>query len=417
MDTPRFALVAVSVGTLLAPGCKDGANKANPAPGTPPAPATAPLVADPGAAVAKDAPPTGLVFLAPPLGAPDKIAPTTLELIPGMREADAIAKGAKSAGSTGHDWDWRPDMDLQFDPDHGVIKGLVGKYTPAQIEELKKAWGKPTFGEDYWMGANWLAEIGTNCGSEPPCFVYFSRAPNAQFFGKTPVPPIGLATLKYGMSEAEVSKLFGVELSPFIDSGYEYNVTFDFGGDKLHSIRLAASPFEDDEHEVAYLTSLWGKPAKIGDDAVAWVDTAARWAAVHDIGLYYYPIAPWAELLAKDGPYSIVATSTKLLGMKADDPAAKTRGWPGIEAAPNEQIKVEPSADRDVVDSVSFMISMPTAAVATHVASVEKTFGKAKAVKDEYDDVHQVITTADGLAIEVVAEDWGLTLTVRKPAA
>jgi hypothetical protein len=413
MDTTRLAFVIASLGISLAPGCKGDANKAAPAPGT--APATAPLVTDPGAAVTKHGPPTGLAFGAPPLGAPDKIAPTTIELVPGMREADATAKGAKPASSTGHDWDWRPDLDLKFDKEHGILSSLVGKYTPAQIEELKKAWGKPTFGEDYWMGANWLAEIGTNCGSEPPCFVYFTRAPNEQFFGKTPVPPIGLAKLKFDMSEAEVSKLFGVELTPFIDTGYEYSVTFDFSSDKLRSIRLASPPFEDDEHEVAYLTSLWGKPTKLEDDAVVWVDTAARWSAIYDNGLYYYPITPSAELLAKDGPHSIIAASTKLLGLKADQPGLDGTSWPGTEHAPNETIRVEPSSSDLTVDSVSFTFSMPAAAVATQVAALEKTFGKMKAVTNEDGDTRQVIT-AEGLELEVEAEESGLTLYVRKPA-
>jgi hypothetical protein len=411
MNKPTLVFAALFT-TGLAAGCKDGAKKADPAPSAPPS--SAPLVKEP--APTTEAPPvSGPAFLAPPLGAPDAIAPTTIELVPGMRDTDAKAKGA-TPGSTSDDWNWKPEIDLKIDK-HGVITQLVGKYTPAEIAALKAKWGKPTFGEDYWMGASWLAEIGTNCGSQPPCFVYFMRAPNQQFFGKTPVPPIGLAKLTFDMPRAEITKLFGIEPDVFTATGYGYTLSYDFTDDKLRSIKLSNSTFIDNEVEVAHLTSLWGKPAKLGgdDDALLWVDPAARWAAVFDVGqLDYYPITLWSDLLAKTGPHSIVATSAQLLGQKQAQVGDATRVWPGTEADPTRAISIEPSfGDDELTTSLAFRIDLPEAAVAAHVAKIEKALGKPATVKDDYGDDQSVITT-DGLAIQLLAEDWGVTLTVSK---
>jgi hypothetical protein len=402
----RHALALVSI-VSLAPGCKDGVNKNPPT-------ATAPMVTEKTAASAPEARPGGLAFMAPPLGAPDLIAPPTLDLIPGMRAADATAKGAKPQ-SNGDDWTWRPEADLKLDQDHGIIEQIVGLYTPAQIEELKKKWGKPTFGEDYWMGANWLAEIGTNCGSEPPCFVYFVRAPNQQFFGKTPVPPIGFAKLAFDMPAADVAKLFGLETSAFAHTGYGYKVSYGFSGDeKLRWVTLSKSTFIDEDQEIAFLTKLWGDPAMKGD-AEVWVDAAARWAAVHDFGqLSYHPIAPWSDLLAKDGPFSIVGQSAKLLGKKEADVGETARDWPGTEADPTETIRVELSSDEDIVTQVAFSLTLPEEDMPRYVAAIEKALGKATTTQTEDGDELSIIKTG-GLALRLETYDWGIMLTATKP--
>jgi hypothetical protein len=402
----RYALAFVSI-VWFALGCKDGVNNTAPPP--------SPMAAEQTPASAPEARPTGLAFMAPPLGAPDLIAPPTLDLIPGMRAADATAKGAKPQ-SNGNDWTWRPEADLKVDKDHGVIEEIVGLYTSAQIEELKQKWGKPTFGEDYWMGANWLAEIGSNCGSQPPCFVYFTRAPNQQFFGKTPVPPIGLAKLAFDMPEADVAKLFGFEPTGFTQTGYGYQVSYDFTDDAFRSVTVSSSTFIGEDQEIALVTKLWGDPAKHGDELV-WVDTAARWAAVHDVGqLHYYPIAPWNDLLAKDGPFSIVGESAKLLGRKVADVGETTRDWPGTEADPTETIRLELSSDDELVTSVAFSIDLPEEVIPRSVAAIEKALGKATTSKTEDGDELSIIKTA-GLAIQVDKQDWGIALTITKPAS
>jgi hypothetical protein len=301
-----------------------------------------------------------------------------------------------------------------MDEDHGIIEQVVGLYTPAQIDALKQQWGKPTFGEDYWMGANWLAEVGSNCGSEPPCFVYFSRAPNQQFFGKSPVPPLGLAKLGFDMPRAEVTTLFGLEPDGFVATGYGYTVSFDFTDDKLRSVALSGSSMLDTDGEIAYLAARWGAPAAFGDDAKLWVDTTAHWAAIHDVGqIRYYPLVLWNDLLAKDGPYSVLAASAQLLGRKEAEVGTDARAWPGTEVDPTETITVEPSFDDELVTSVSFRIDLPEDAIARHAGMIEKAFGRAKQVKDEDGDERSVITTG-GLAIQLDEEDWGITLTVSK---
>ena len=405
MKKTRFLLAFASCVSLLVPACKDGANKSAPAP--------APMVKE--AAPIEAARPGGPAFLAPPLGAPDMIAPPTLDLIPGMRDSDATAKGAKPQ-SNGNDWTWRPDADLKLDMQHGIIESIVGIYTPAEIEALKQKWGKPTFGEDYWMGANWLAEIGSNCGSQPPCFVYFTRAPNQQFFGKSPVPPLGLAKLAFDMPVADVTKLLGVDPDGFIATGYGYTAIFDFTSERFRSVALSGESFGGTEQEIAYVTSLWGAPTK-HDDTLVWLDTTARWAAIHDVGqLHYYPLALWSDLLAKDGTYSILAASAQLLGRKQAEVGDAERTWPGTEADPTETIGVELSFDDEqaLVTSVDFRINLPEELVARHVAMIEKALGKAKVTTTEDGEEEKIITTG-GLAIRLDVQDWGITLSVRKP--
>lgn len=425
--TPRlFAFVPFLVASAAAVGgCSSskrstgtgngsGSGSATPIVAAPPVVADAPLPTQPGAA-----------YQVAPLGPPDAIEPPARDIVPGMTIAEARRRGA-----TGADTDitlkWRPDTEVWIDADTGLTTSLQVEYPAATWAEVRARWGAPTFDDDTWVGANWMATL--NGCANGPCGVTFVRSPRA-LLTTAIAPPGAFAALRPGMTRAQIHATCGVPFadSSRVDIGYGLAPSVDVDDDLgFDSIAFDASA-GDAAAWLPVLTALWGTPRTFGNDTV-WVDPQGAWLAQFDAfgdTVRFVPQTPLAAVLARTGEASVLVAAQATLG-KPVATFAGLPGWRHAADAPEDaagrahDYGLQPVAltaqtdDAGVVTAVRAVIDLANEADVAMVRGLLTTsLGPITAGQDADDAPVEAITVA-GLRVRVEVDGAQLELTLAR---
>ena len=356
------------------------------------------------------------------LGAPDAIEPPSRDILPGMKIEDAKAKGAKAA-SVDYYLEWRPDIDVWIDKDAQLVSELQVTYPNKDWEALKAKWGKPTFGEDKWLGANWFASLN-GCATGDSCTVTFTLSP-ALLLGKTIVPPLSFARLKPGMSAAQVQTEVGVPVKDrsSLSLGYILKVGADYEDDKLAAVTVGFG--EEGAQWLPWLTTLWGAPTDLGE-AKVWINAKDHWIVQLDAYgdlLRFMPMAPLAEVLAKSGDWSVIALAKAAFGKgKAELAAlphydAKNDDFVMLATdlslrAPNLALSFD---DKDKVDELRvYLHADKEGAGAQVLKAVTDAWGPIVKTKQDDEEIQTISVEGFKVLVEPEADGTGVSLTIKK---
>jgi hypothetical protein len=376
--------------------------------------------ADSSAAVAAPAPPpvakpgTLNVAALPALGAADAIEPPSRDIVPGMSIADALAKGAKR-DTVDYTLTWKQDvLDLWIAKESNLVTSVEATYKAPELTALSAKWGKQSWGDDAWIGANWLARLnGCQAGE---CTVSFTRSPMV-FLGAAPEPPLGLARLTTTSTRADAERIAGVPLKD--RSGVETGFALSLGLDApdagpIESIVVDSRSGGDGELYAAALEKAWGKRVARGD-ALAWFSKDGRWAV--ETGKYgdtvrYTPILRAADELAQlralpaklwHKPKAAVAAA--MPDQKDDHLDLAHDEWSyGGDSSAGGAVAVYYD-DKGTVDELHIEIAATAETMAAATAAFEAAFGKPTKVEDG------LKLTVDGVPFTVTYDEISIRLS------
>ena len=356
----------------------------------------------------------------PALGAPDPIEPPSRDIVPGMTIAEALAKGA-TKDSVDYTLTWKKDvLDLWIAKESNLVISVEATYKKAEYTAMAAKWGKPNWGDDGWIGANWVASLN---GCQAECTVSFARSPMV-LLGATPQPPLGLATLTTKSTVADLAKLLGVPIKDRtgVETGFGMAIGVDANDNLINAIVISSHKGGDDDLYAAALDKAWGKRLERGDTNV-WFTKDNHWAV--EAGKYgdtvrYTPIVPAADELA------MVRTLPAKLWMKPKATVAAAMADQKddeLQLPPNEWSYGGDTSggsvgvsydDKGMVDQLRVQINA-TEQTMKHVTSVfETTWGKpAKGKTADGDDVMKL--TVDGVPFVAVYDDHSIVLTADVP--
>ncbi len=358
-------------------------------------------------------------FAGPALGAADAIEPPSRDILPGMSVKQAKDKGAKP-GTVDYLLKWRPDTELWIDKGTEVVENLRVEYPAKDMDGIKAKWGKPTFGDDVWVGANFAAKI-EGCGDT--CTVSFMRPP-LPFLSDKPVPPGVLGNLKAGMTAEEVKTATGIALyeGPGVSNGYAWDVWVDYHDKKLDSLTMN-NRIGDSEYWTSTLTKRWGATQTI-DGKTVWLSAEAGWLT--ELGtngwlLTFHPMTSVKKLLAKSGDESLIALAKATVGKKRDGLASvkglNEKNESLVPCAANEYALTCPSLILDVGEEnkvqaleVRFGVD-DDAAAAKLIKEISDAWGAMTKKKNDADEEIQTVSV-EGFEVSIlVSGNVRVTLT------
>jgi hypothetical protein len=340
-----------------------------------------------------------------------------------MSVKQAKDKGAK-AGTVDYMLDFRPDTELWISKEMQIVESLQVEYPAKSWDEVKAKWGKPTLGDDVWVGANFVAKLN-GCASGP-CVVTFTRVPQ-QWLGDKPFPPGTLGNLKPGMTAAEVKAATGFALSegPGVSNGFGWDIWVNYDGEKkLDELTLDARQGESDYWE-PILTKRWGALSEL-DGKKAWFDPDGGWVVTFADSswlLRFTPMKSVKQLLSKSRDDAVLAIAKATVGKKQGElknvKGLDVKNEQLSECHANEYAFMCPSlsfdvGDEDKIKSLEIRFNVDDdAAAAKLIKDLSDAWGATTKKKNESDEEVQTVTV-EGFEATIVSSGGSVRVTLTK---